>query len=133
MSESISGKKILITGGHGFVGGHLSERLEKEGAEVRKTSTRQVSNDSDFRCDVQNDVGWEEALTGVDTVVHLAARVHVMNDTSRNPLEAFRMINRDGVLRVADFAKRCGVRRLIFLSTIKGPRGEHATWRAFHG
>lgn len=69
--------------------------------------------------EVGPETAWQGVLAGVDTVVHLAARVHVMKDTASDPLALHRRTNRDGTRRLADEAARAGVRRLVFLSTVK--------------
>jgi nucleoside-diphosphate-sugar epimerase len=72
---------------------------------------------------VMGDIGkaadWHAALVGVETLVHLAARVHVMHDTTENPLEAFREVNVHGTLNLAQQAAEAGVKRFIFISSIK--------------
>jgi nucleoside-diphosphate-sugar epimerase len=62
---------------------------------------------------------WEHALAEVDTVIHLAARVHIMDDPSADPLQEFRTVNVDGTARLAREAARAGVKRLVFISSIK--------------
>lgn len=62
---------------------------------------------------------WRAVLEGVNTVVHLAARVHVMRDAASDPLEAFRAVNTAGSLNLARQAASAGVRRLVFVSSIK--------------
>lgn len=73
-----------------------------------------------FQCndsiDTQN---WARGLNGVDTVVHLAARVHVMADKATDPLTEFRRVNVNGVLNLARQAAKAGIRRFIYLSSIK--------------
>jgi UDP-glucose 4-epimerase len=62
---------------------------------------------------------WTEALAGVQVVVHLAARVHVMNDRSTDPLAEFRRTNVAGTFNLARQAVAAGVRRLVFISSVK--------------
>ena len=62
---------------------------------------------------------WSVALQGVDAVIHLAARVHVMNDIASDPLTEFRKVNVDGTLNLARQAAQARVRRFIFISSIK--------------
>ncbi|MFX5825153.1 NAD-dependent epimerase/dehydratase family protein, partial [Acinetobacter baumannii] len=62
---------------------------------------------------------WHQALKGIDTVVHCAARVHVMNETAGDPLSLFRRVNVEGSLALARQARDAGVKRLVFLSSIK--------------
>lgn len=68
---------------------------------------------------IDADTVWSEALAGCDAVVHLAARVHVMQDTAADPLREFRTVNTEGTLNLARQAAAAGVRRLVFLSSIK--------------
>lgn len=62
---------------------------------------------------------WSKAVTGVDAVVHLAARVHVMQDQASDPLTEFRRVNVEGTLKLARQAAEAGVRRFVYLSSIK--------------
>src|SRR5690606_23221999 len=62
---------------------------------------------------------WQDYLSNVDCVVHLAARVHVMRETAEDPLAAFRAANVDATLNLARQAAKAGVRRFVFVSTIK--------------
>ena len=62
---------------------------------------------------------WRKALAGCQVVVHLAARVHVMTDTAKNPLDEFRQVNVKGTLNLARQAAAAGVRRFVFVSSIK--------------
>lgn len=65
------------------------------------------------------DTNWSDALAGVDTVVHLAARVTVMNDTEAYPLAAFRQVNVAGTERLARMAAINGVKRFVYVSSVK--------------
>ena len=130
--DDLRGKKILVTGGSGFVGRRLCERLAEAGAEMRIASIEPAAGADNFFCDVRSEKGWAEACEGMDVVVHLAARVHVMKETSQDPLADFRAINRDGALRVADQSIRAGIRRFIFFSTIKVLGEETEPGRPFH-
>lgn len=65
------------------------------------------------------DTSWQEVLHGVDTVIHAAARVHVMHDTAADPISLYREVNTLGTLNLAEQAAAAGVRRFIFISTIK--------------
>lgn len=111
---------ILITGSTGFVGRSLCARLLAEGRDIR-CAVREPSSlaNSVVVGDIGPEADWELALNGVDTVIHLAARVHIMKDDSNDPLAAFRRINVAGTLNLARQAAAAGVKRLIFLSTVK--------------
>jgi UDP-glucose 4-epimerase len=62
---------------------------------------------------------WSAAISGCSTVIHLAARVHVMNDTRADPLAAYREVNLDGTLNLARQAAQHGVKRFVFVSSVK--------------
>src|SRR5690606_26810432 len=68
---------------------------------------------------LEADTNWLEAVGGQNVVIHSAARVHVMNDQSADPLAEFRKINVDGTLNLARQAAASGVKRFIFISSIK--------------
>lgn len=116
---------ILLTGATGFVGGAILNRLHHENKHPVVVAVRDES-----RVPIQGvpkvciesfDGGtrWEEHLTGSDVVIHSAARVHVMNDVETDPLAAFRKVNVEGTLNLARQAAAAGVRRFIFISSIK--------------
>jgi len=119
-------KKILVTGAGGFIGSALCSRILAEGGQVCGTG-RSESHTTRFPEGVENiqtksigpKTNWSESLKEIDTVVHLAARVHVIDDTVANPLEAFRKVNVAGTKKLAQSAVSAGVRRIIFLSSIK--------------
>jgi len=111
---------IIITGATGFVGRGLCSRLLAEGRNLR-CAVREPSsvNNSVVVGDIGPDTHWDEALKGIDTVVHLAARVHIMKDNSSDPLAEFRSVNVDATLNLARQAAAACVKRFIFLSTVK--------------
>lgn len=104
MVSNETGLSLLITGGSGFVGQALVKRL---GDQPVRLATRADS------------AGWDKVLVGVATVVHLAARVHVMHDTEADPLTAFRAVNVDGTLNLARQAAAVGIKRFVFISSVK--------------
>jgi nucleoside-diphosphate-sugar epimerase len=117
-------QKVLITGGNGFVGQHLLQRLlaDSEYAPIATTrlgSGLSQSIQSVVVGDIDGNTDWAQALAGIDVVVHTAARVHVMNDTSNDPLAAFRRVNVQGTLNLARQAAAKGVRRFVFISSVK--------------
>jgi UDP-glucose 4-epimerase len=128
--------KILVTGANGFVGRALCDEFVRKGyrvrAVVRDVTKVQVSHGVEIykMGHIDSSTDWSGALDGVDKVVHLAARVHVMNEVSKDPLDEFRRVNTEGTRQLAHSAARAGVRRLLYMSTIK-VNGEETTGRPF--
>lgn len=118
-------KKFLVTGGSGFLGHALINRLvQLPGctvvAPLRNPDTTLAAGVRALmlkNLDGTND--WTLALAGVDVVVHSAARVHVMKEVAGDPLAAFRQVNVEATLNLARQAAACGVKRFIFISSIK--------------
>ncbi|MDD0815400.1 SDR family oxidoreductase [Curvibacter sp. HBC28] len=115
---------ILLTGATGFVGQALLARLAQDGRAVRAVSRRRPptpAGPTDWVAmpDLGPDNDWRTALAGVEQVVHTAARVHVMHDTAADPLAEFRRANVEGTLALARQAAAAGVRRFVFVSSVK--------------
>lgn len=109
---------ILVTGATGFVGKGLCTELAARGLPFRAASRSQGPGCITVgELDAATD--WSAALAGVDRVVHLAARVHVMKERAADPLAEFRRTNVAGTLRLARQAAAAGVRRFVFVSSIK--------------
>jgi len=116
----------LVTGATGFVGRSLCNRLSSNGWNVRGTLLAS-ENPSSLICGIEPvlveplgcDTEWSHALAGVDTVIHLAARVHIMDDLSADPIADFRSVNVEGTIRLAREAAKAGVKRFVFISSIK--------------
>lgn len=117
----------LLTGASGFVGAALLSRLRKDGLPVIGVS-RGVPTAPDCVQGPSLEAGgdWGYLLRGIETVVHTAARVHVMRDTTADPLRTFREVNVNGSLNLARQAALAGVRRFVFISSVK-VNGEHTT------
>ncbi len=117
--------KVLITGVNGFVGKTLSDELVIKGFNVNGTVRSVMSVDFPGAItkfvikDIDSKTDWQNALEGVDMVIHLAARVHVMKDTAIDALSEFRRVNVEGTLNLARQAVEAGVQRFIFISSIK--------------
>jgi nucleoside-diphosphate-sugar epimerase len=114
--------KILATGANGFVGRALCTESIRQGltvlAALREESALENCTPVVIGA-IDNATNWSTALSGVDIVVHLAARVHMMNDTAVDPLAEFRQVNVEGTLNLAKQAIKAGVKRFIFVSSIK--------------
>jgi nucleoside-diphosphate-sugar epimerase len=115
---------IVVTGASGFVGRALCEELVTRGYQVRAV-VRDSSDAIIHGCEmvripvISEETNWTHALSGVATVIHLAARVHVMQEKAINPLDEFRRVNVVGTEHLARSAAANGVKRLIFVSSIK--------------
>lgn len=115
---------MLVTGGNGFVGRALCAELRNRGylvrAALRSGASFDVSGCEIAKIqDIATNTAWADALHGVETVIHLAARVHVMRDDAVNPLEEFRKTNVSGTEHLARAAAANGVKRLVYVSSIK--------------
>lgn len=123
--------KILVTGANGFVGSALCQALEAAG--IDHTAAMRVDNGGP-RARVVGELDgatdWRAALAGCDTVIHLAARVHVMDERAADPLALFRKVNVDATLHLAREALAHGVRRFVYVSSVK-VNGEASGARPF--
>ncbi len=118
--------RVLLTGATGFVGRAVLGRLAASddlepvaairGHALPDCPSRVVTVRT---AGLSADTDWSQALDQVEVVIHGAARVHVMNDTESDPLEAFRKVNVEGTLSLARQAAALGVRRFVFISSIK--------------
>jgi UDP-4-keto-D-QuiNAc 4-reductase len=122
--QQINKPNVLVTGANGFIGRNLCFFLKEKGYTVRGAVRNNKLDLSEADECVQ--VGgisdltdWSQALAGVDTVIHLAARVHIMNDSAADPIKAFRQVNVLGTQHLAQMAAKSGVKRLIFISSVK--------------
>lgn len=127
--------RILVTGAAGFVGRALCRELIARGEKVRAAVRRPGNVPMGYELAMVGDIGaatdWSAALDGVNAIVHLAARVHVMHDTVADPLALFREVNVAGTERLARAAAAAGVRRFVYLSSVK-VNGETTSERPFN-
>lgn len=128
MTENVSttAKTVLVTGARGFVGRPVVEALAAAGYRVTgavRSQAQAGKGDESYREVAAGELGpdsdWREALAGAAVVVHLAARVHQMQDRAADPLAEFRRVNVEGTRRLAEQAAAAGVKRFIFVSSIK--------------
>ncbi len=129
--------KVLVTGAAGFVGLALVVRLVDTGrfsvtAAVRRGPCELLARvEQIVTGDLTPNMDWEKMLPGVDAVVHLAARVHVMQDEAADSLAEFRKVNVDGTMNLARHAAAASVRRFVFISSIKVNGESTSLERAF--
>lgn len=118
-------ERILITGANGFVGRAVLERYSSDGTHEVRGATRADPRGmpTDPRLiqigGLSATTDWSRAVRGVHSVVHTAARVHIIRDSASDPLAEFRRVNVEGTLNLARQAVVSGVRRFIFISSIK--------------
>ncbi len=134
--NNISALKVLVTGANGFIGHALCARLLSEGFYVRGAVRRRSiayelqGMDISIINSIGRDTDWTNALRGIDIVIHLAARAHVMRESVDDPLLAFRKVNVMGTKRLVQMSVSAGVRRIIYISSI-GVNGESTEQGAF--
>jgi nucleoside-diphosphate-sugar epimerase len=117
---------VLVTGANGFIGRALCARMLAEGWQVRG-AVRSAAHATGLPAGVETvptdtigpETDWNCALSGVDTVVHLAGRTHVLKERSPDALAEFHKVNVAGTERLAETAAASGIRRLIFISSVK--------------
>lgn len=117
-------KTYAITGATGFVGGAVLESLAAQAgveirALVRRVGVKLPGNAVAVLVGEDFMLEGDQPLEGVDVLVHCAARVHIMSDASSDPLSEYRSVNVAGTLKLAESAARSGVKRFIFISSIK--------------
>lgn len=117
---------VFITGGTGFVGGQIVEALKKRKAfsltmAVRRADSVSLGGGVGIVSlpDLADPSAWRFSLQGVDVVIHAAARVHVMRDRSSDPLDDYRRANVNGTMNLARRAAEAGVKRFIYVSSVK--------------
>lgn len=114
---------VLVTGANGFVGTALCNRLRQDDVSCRAAIRRSAGAIDGASIvtvgDIDAETDWQPAMHGVQGIVHLAARVHVMDERSADPLAEFRQVNVAGTLNLARQAAAAGAQRFIFLSSVK--------------
>ncbi|MDB9986896.1 NAD-dependent epimerase/dehydratase family protein [Candidatus Pelagibacter sp.] len=126
--------RILVTGATGFIGQALCKTLSKSGRLVRGTVRSHNSISEDTKAEYINveDINiaknWKDVLDDIDCIVHCAGRAHVMNETKTNVLNTYRLANVESTRKLAVKAAEAGVKKLIFLSSIK-VNGEETTYK----
>ena len=110
--------KILLTGAAGFVGSYLLTQLKDIDVSLILRN-KDVAGYKTRIADLNESIDLSNELNGVDVVIHCAARAHIMNDTSLNPLEEYRKVNVDATMNLARQGASSGIKRFIYLSSIK--------------
>lgn len=114
---------ILVSGANGFVGNAVCKQAVDYGICVKGATRVRVVVPSYIESfevgEINGSTAWTHVLRDVNVVVHLAARVHVMKDTEADPLTAFRAVNVEGTLNLARQAATAGVKRFVFVSSVK--------------
>src|SRR5687767_3730753 len=123
MSAAIPAHTVLVTGANGFVGRRLCAELAREGHRVR-LAVRDAARAAGLQGEVVaigafESAAWSRAVAGVDVVIHLAARVHVMRESAADPLAEFKALNVGVTESVARAAAAQGVKRFVFVSSVK--------------
>lgn len=116
--------KILVTGCSGFIGSALVTHLSSKGVSgictLRQKRSRPVPGWQDILVgDINDETDWSTAIVNVDVVIHLAAHVHIMKETEQDLNNLYRSINVNGTEQLAKQAAAAGVRRFVFLSSVK--------------
>jgi nucleoside-diphosphate-sugar epimerase len=119
----VTPRKILLTGAGGFIGHALRAHWRENGVAfvgaVRDIDPSDAHGDELIALGDMARADWAQALTGIDTVVHLAARTHVLREHHPDPEAAFRIANVELTRQLAQAAVVAGVRRLVFASSVK--------------
>jgi UDP-glucose 4-epimerase len=111
--------KILLTGGNGFVGKYLQTKLYDHTLVLTSRGNVLGNSPKYFKKTISSKESFEDCLMDVEVVIHAAARVHQMNDLAEDPQKEFMETNCFGTLNLARQAAQAGVKRFIFLSSIK--------------
>lgn len=119
-------RRVFVTGISGFVGRHVVSELVRSGvAEIRGCGRGPVEASLQpmiarwAQLDLSSPVNLAEHLKGCDSIIHLAGRAHVMRETVQDSLAEYRRVNVEGTRHIAQAAKQAGVKRFVYLSSIK--------------
>lgn len=111
--------KLLVTGASGFVGRALCQHLVQLGHDVTPAVRKASAVPGERILPSDDTQAWQQALQGCQSVLHLAGRAHVMHEQASDPLQAFREANVRATLALTERAVQAGVRRFVFVSSIK--------------
>jgi len=126
---------VLVTGASGFIGEALCAEMMRRNfqikAALRSHKHFNFAGETIYLGDIDGSTQWGDHLKGIDVVIHLAARVHVMRESNSDPLEAFRRVNVWGTEHLARMASCNGVKRFVYVSSI-GVNGVLTTSQSFN-
>lgn len=115
--------KLILTGGSGFIGSQLLDSLVENNEDVSVVVRRKLKINKSVEqievAEIDSNTNWCRAVRGCDVFIHCAARAHVMKTENVDPLTAYRKVNVDGTLNLARQAAVSGVKRFVYLSSIK--------------
>ena len=117
-------KTVLVTGATGFIGGHLLPIVQQQGWEITAAIRNNFSKPASISIktvkvgEIDGQTNWQEALQNINTVVHLAARAHIIQEEISNPEVEFLRINTEGTANLVKQSIKAGVRYFIFISSI---------------
>ena len=111
--------KLLLTGSTGFLGSALKRKLNNNKLVLTSRSLDYSDESLFFKKNISKDEDFSDCLKNIEVIIHTAARVHQMNDRSKDPLKEFMETNCYGTLNLANQASKAGVKRFIFISSVK--------------
>lgn len=118
-------KNLLVTGATGFLGRAILNRLINDSQYSLVAAVRRETHEL-LPCirpvlvgNLDKATNWSQALSAIDVVIHTAARVHIMDDSASDPLAEFHKVNFEGTMKLAEQAVQAGVKRFVFISSIK--------------
>lgn len=114
---------VLLTGASGFLGKGVLKTAQQRGLEIRPVyrsmDTAKGQPEAALVSGLDGTADWSQALQGINVVIHAAARAHIMHEEAVDPLAEYRRVNVEGTLNLARQASAAGVRRFVFISSIK--------------
>jgi len=123
-------KNVLVTGSTGFIGSHLLPTLHQHNWQITAAIRQEFEFPASLSIktikvgEIDDMTDWQEALLGIDTVIHLAGRSHILHETISNPEAAFIKVNTKGTINLVKQSLKAGVKHFIFVSSIHAMAAE---------